>query len=358
MADSSEEDEGINLKNYDYWIIGLLLTLVATFTTNLGVNLQKLAHTRFPDQRYKNPTWVIGLVLNIFGGLIDVGSLAFAPQSLIAPVASSSIVFNIIFSKVMHKKPFHIKTILSSIILIVGATLTIIAGPKGEDIESSSDILKFFISISTIIYIIIIILILIVLYNVTKKLDIMESNVEVYGIKFRLLHRLLYPVMSGIIGSFALLFGKSVSKLFLFMIEDKEYINFLYIFIFAVGVVLTTYFNIKWLNKGLKRFETAHVYPIKKATWIICSMIGGLVVYREHEEFEDGDNYRIVLFIFGMIIIFFGIIVLSFIKIDVDVSVETSVETSNQNIINIQDLNNFEELDDNDEGTEIDIDIN
>lgn len=337
MSSQDSNEEGINLDNY-FWIFGLLITLLASFITNFGVNLQKLAHTRFPDKRYKNPTWVIGLVLNIFGGLIDVGALALAPQSLLAPVASSSIIFNILFSKFMHKIPFNKKTILSSIVLIIGASLTIITAPKGEEIESSKNILNFFLSISTIIYIILVIIGLFILYKITKKLDIIETNVEIYGIKLKLLHRLLYPVMSGIIGSFTILFGKAIAKFFLFMIDNKEYINFIYILLFTTGVIFVTYFNIKWLNNGMKRFNTEFVYPIKKATWIIFSMLGGLIVYREHEEF-NGNNYRIILFTFGMIIIFFGILFISLIKIDIDYAINNN---QNFNIVVDKDVENSE----------------
>jgi len=237
----------------------------------------------------------------------------------------------------MHNVDFNIKTILSSVVLIFGATLTIITAPKGEELNDVQSIYDFYFSASSIIYILLVIIFLIILYKTTQKLDYIEDNPQLYGHKLKLLHRSLYPIMSGVIGSFNLLFGKSISKLLLFTFENKHYLNLIYILMFVLGVVIATYFHIKWLNSGLKRFESLHVYPIKKASWIIFSILGGLIVYKEHEEFENKDDdteiYRVILFTLGMVTIFFGILFLSLLKMEMVISEEDIDLERGKNII-------------------------
>ena len=78
------------------------------------------------------------------------------------------------------------------------------------------------------------------------------------------------------------------------------------------AVILIVIFYIRWFNMGLKQFSPQHFYAIVAAFWILTIVVGGLVVYREIEDFED--PLSMVMFIIGSTVCILSMICLSQVK--------------------------------------------
>jgi drug/metabolite transporter (DMT)-like permease len=100
----------------------------SSLTVFLTVFSQKLQHLRSsaePDAAKRESyhsgwVWKVGLSLVVFGSVADFAALSFAPQSLVAPLGSLTLVSNVIFA------PLLLKETVSR--LDLAATATIIAG--------------------------------------------------------------------------------------------------------------------------------------------------------------------------------------------------------------------------------------
>ena len=99
------------------WYIGVILSIVGSICSNMGVNLQKFSFMREKKQRshsgkrhyIKQPLWVIGLLLVIAGSILDFVALGFLPQSLATPVGGSTMVANVAFASLFLKEKFSRK---------------------------------------------------------------------------------------------------------------------------------------------------------------------------------------------------------------------------------------------------------
>ena len=95
-------------------ILGALMAIMASFVSNLGLNLQKLSHLeakyRKPLERrgrkpegerthmLLRPRWLTGLLMTIVGSIADFAALGFAAQSLVATLGSLTLVMNLIIA--------------------------------------------------------------------------------------------------------------------------------------------------------------------------------------------------------------------------------------------------------------------
>eukprot|EP01051_Picozoa_sp_SAG22_P018166 SAG22_NODE_2981_length_2054_cov_1.827621_1_plen_321_part_00 len=112
-------------------MLGCALSLAGSVISNLGLQLEKLAFKRHEvavdkgltekKAAYKLPLWILGFVLMVVGVGLDFGSLALAAQSLLAPLAASTLVINIIQAPcVVGEKPTRLDVMVSKAQLHAG----------------------------------------------------------------------------------------------------------------------------------------------------------------------------------------------------------------------------------------------
>jgi len=88
-------------------LLAVLVTLLSAGFTNVGKALQKKGTRTLPRLVYdskvvreylKHRTWLLGLLLDVGGGLLSVVALSQAPVSVVQPVASSGLALLAVFS--------------------------------------------------------------------------------------------------------------------------------------------------------------------------------------------------------------------------------------------------------------------
>ncbi|KAJ3141439.1 NIPA-like protein 3, partial [Irineochytrium annulatum] len=84
----------------------------------------------------KNPIWILGFLIFVFSNLMNFVALAFAPQSLVAPLGSISLVVNVILAPIINNERFTVKDLAGVVLIVVGSSLTIVfAGNTTENIK-------------------------------------------------------------------------------------------------------------------------------------------------------------------------------------------------------------------------------
>ena len=79
-------------------VIGVALCLTACTLNALGMNLQRLGQTKASPALN-----IAGVVLQAACGIVDITSYSFAPQSLLAPLSSLTLVLNLLVAPLMHE---------------------------------------------------------------------------------------------------------------------------------------------------------------------------------------------------------------------------------------------------------------
>ncbi|GAA5981382.1 hypothetical protein JCM11641_005301 [Rhodosporidiobolus odoratus] len=129
------------------FIIGLLITLAASLANALGLNITKLDFTRQeqipvsqrrPD--FLRPYWVLGLVLYIASQVLgSTLALNYLPAQYVAPLGSTSLVFNFLFAFWLVGTPITRLDIIGTITIVVGVVGVVVFGNQHNSTTPSFD---------------------------------------------------------------------------------------------------------------------------------------------------------------------------------------------------------------------------
>lgn len=88
------------------WVVGFVIAVVFSFFASVGINLQKRALKQNeltaqegngePTPPYRLPLWCLGFFLILTGSILDFVAFGLAPQSLLAPLAALTLVWNMV----------------------------------------------------------------------------------------------------------------------------------------------------------------------------------------------------------------------------------------------------------------------
>jgi uncharacterized membrane protein len=191
----------MNLPSYN-WIVGVLLGSLASFISNLGVTLQKLSHIQNAKETSsvranyaKQSLWRMGLGLVVFGSFADFSALSFAPQSLIAPLGSLTLVSNSIFAPLLLKETIGPRDLLSSFSIVLGSSISVAFASHEDKLFSIPELFSFYERAHFLIYAAFISVAIIVMYVGLQQLEHMEvHDRERYEVAYHMLwftsHRL------------------------------------------------------------------------------------------------------------------------------------------------------------------------
>jgi len=120
---------------------GVGIALLGSTIIPLGMNLQRAAHLRqAAEGRETNVLcdrlWLIGLAIFALGNVADGMALSFAPQSVITPVDGWSLVANLFTSSLLLKEVIGGRTLLGSVIIIIGILVIVLPGSVTSDCDN------------------------------------------------------------------------------------------------------------------------------------------------------------------------------------------------------------------------------
>lgn len=189
-----------------YWVVGVLLAALASLVSNLGLNLQKRLHQinmdqddKVKTQYYKHNLWRIGLALVILGSLADVAALVFAPQSVIAPLGSLTLVSNTIFAPMLLREKITKCDVVATSLIVIGAAVAVSFGPHEDITYTVDELFSFYKRGPFIAYAFVVCVYMAILYVSIRKMELLESidpHSPTY-LKLRPYHRFAYASISG-----------------------------------------------------------------------------------------------------------------------------------------------------------------
>ena len=173
------------------WYVGVGLSVAASITSNLGISFQKLSMMLEQDKPGElqrpyicQPRWTLGLFAQIFGSVGDFAALAFAPQSLCAPVGGTVIVANIFSARFLLGETMSKLDLAGSCVVTVGVVASALFADKSPQCFTMQDLLDLYTTTHFAVYIICLSVLIVLLFVFVKFCDRVRerhgSNSEQY----------------------------------------------------------------------------------------------------------------------------------------------------------------------------------
>ena len=217
-----------------------------------------------PQGHYtKQPVWVLGLVCVIAGSLLDFTALAFVDQAVVAPLGSLTLVSNVFFAPLLLKEKVNRKQILCTCLIVAGSCLAVAFAPHDSTSPDIQAMFNNFARLRFIIYAVISCMALGGLrfacwkFNKVRRMDLHAySKVAKY-------HTFAYAACAGIMGAQSVLFAKCTAMLLAGTIAGDG-LMFVYwgTYFVLLGLGVTIFLQIRWLNSGLRMFSALMIVPI------------------------------------------------------------------------------------------------
>ncbi|KAF7984216.1 hypothetical protein HWV62_16012 [Athelia sp. TMB] len=130
------------------FIIGLAIILLASVLNAAGLNLTKLDHVRtsaIPKaarrRDWLRPLWLLGMLLYILSQLIgSTLALEYMRAEYVAPLGSSSLVFNFLFARFLVGTPVTSTDIWGTIVVVLGVIGIVAFGAINSGLSTETDV--------------------------------------------------------------------------------------------------------------------------------------------------------------------------------------------------------------------------
>ncbi|KAF9450404.1 hypothetical protein P691DRAFT_810345 [Macrolepiota fuliginosa MF-IS2] len=130
------------------FIIGLAIVLLASVLNAAGLNLTKLDHVRtsaIPKaarrKDWLRPLWLLGMLLYILSQLIgSTLALEYMRAEYVAPLGSSSLIFNFLFARFLVGTPVTSNDIYGTVVVILGVVGIVAFGSINSGLAAETDV--------------------------------------------------------------------------------------------------------------------------------------------------------------------------------------------------------------------------
>eukprot|EP01060_Flectonema_neradi_P004175 TRINITY_DN12739_c0_g1_i1.p1 TRINITY_DN12739_c0_g1~~TRINITY_DN12739_c0_g1_i1.p1 ORF type:complete len:332 (+),score=25.91 TRINITY_DN12739_c0_g1_i1:62-1057(+) len=130
------------------WVLGVLSSVVGTFSSGLGDNLVRYSYRLIEDLEVKPPAWrrpfwVTGWLLTT---IVDTGcnalALALASMSLIVPLGALHILWGSAFAVIINNEHLGKLGLFGAVCIVAGVVIVLLTAPRDDDSLSFDEVLQ------------------------------------------------------------------------------------------------------------------------------------------------------------------------------------------------------------------------
>lgn len=237
---------------------------------------------------FRQPLWCLGMAIIIIDACGDFVFIGLAPQTLLAPLGSLGLGWNIILAPIFQPTEKVTRSIISSTIVIyIGTIMTVLYATDSTPMYDLNKIVEYATNINFIEYFVACIL--------------FQCSMCFHGHKrgYGIVH---YCSLAGCFGGQCIIFAKSSSELIKNAIVNgstEDWTSSILPYILLIGMIGTVVTQMSFLNTGLAKFDALVVVPVYQSFWNAFSITGGLIFFQEYKYMErfDGVMYMLGIFI-------------------------------------------------------------
>lgn len=277
------------------------MNLVGSVGINLGTCLMKRGHNHRESRTnvlevhvesirsYKSWQW--GAFIFSVGNVLNFVSFGYAAQSLLSALGSVQFVSNVFFAHFLLGEEITSQVIMGTSIIILGNLLLVLFGNHQSRVYTAEELTSFYEEIVYQRYLAFLLVVSILSYmfyskgrNKMKKMMVRDSA------SLPTLYRkgvpLCFAIASATIGTQSVIFGKSLSILLRAAWGGYGDLTNWLTAALLVCLFCTSVFWMVMLNKALRVFNAVVIVPLMQICWIFFSILGGLIYFREYEDFH------------------------------------------------------------------------
>lgn len=303
------------------WVIGFAIAVVFSFLASVGINLQKKALKQNelmaePKPAYRLPLWMLGFILCVVGSVLDFVAFGLAPQSLLAPLAALTLVWNMMLAPCFNKEKLSRKDIVSTLIIFVGATIAVVFASHTSPSYNLEMLMQLYRDPLTIVYFCVVFLTVVAHFAAIKVVDnlcLMSKRHRIIQVgtpaMWSTIRLVGYAGLAGTLGGQSVLFAKSTAELLkgVFNGDASCFVHY-QTYLIALALAVCLVLQIKYLNGGLVHYDALSMVPVYQAYWVISGVLGGVIYFQEIRTFSV---LQAVMFVLGIGISIFGVVLLS-----------------------------------------------
>jgi len=300
------------------WVIGVVICVTASILSTFGIHLQKFSHVQdaklpLGKQRPygRRFLWWAGFFLTLFASIGDLVALAFAAQSLIAPLAGLSLVFNVLMAPCFLKEKVTNRDIYGTLMILMGCTVAVTFSTHEETSYTFTELMDMTAFDPVFItYFAINVGVMLVSFVILNRVQAERLDDSDWYHAHKELHPITIALIAGMAGGLAVTFAKGAAELVKSEIAGENILGHHYLAAPFCVVMLICFVLVQlhYLNVGLSAFDTLFIFPIYQAIWIIFTALGGIITYKEFRGFL---LWNYILFPFGVLITLVGLWVIS-----------------------------------------------
>lgn len=259
---------------------GVLLASASSFLVCLGLGVQKVSLCQAGHEDvspWKQPKWLLGFLLMLAGNLVDFVAFGMAPQSLLAPLAALSLVFNLGVSHHLLKESYGRNDVVAVSLIFVGTATAVIFSSHEEREYPLETLRALYHQPRMYVYDVLMPAVvgahyLLVKYAAENKLGGHWQLAELVG----------RTGVAGLVGGVSVLFAKSTVEL----LKDaafggQQVFSQPDTYLIILCMLLCLFAQITFLNGAMKRFDQLLVLPLYQSYWCLSGVVSGMVYFGE-----------------------------------------------------------------------------
>ncbi len=285
--------------------VGILLTVGGCFISNLGTNLQKVAmsaNAKKPESEQKSvflmPLWVTGMVCMICGSIADFVALGFAPQSLLAPLATFTLVFNVFMAQYLNKETPTPANIVATVIILAATFCIVYFGDTETKCYQLQELICRFTDTWMVVYMITSGTFMSVAFYKSRQAD-KEADLLSIPMTERRTAALWMAPFGGMCGGNTFLFAKAVAELIKAQFRGEKGIISPISLLLVAALAANLWMQVVFLNEALRRFDILLIVPVYQTFWILSGTMAGLIYFKEYVVIRR-STFHAIMFLLGV----------------------------------------------------------
>ncbi|KAG2210061.1 hypothetical protein INT47_003497 [Mucor saturninus] len=317
-------------ENVIRFVIGIFVSLGASFMDALGLNILKLDHVKESKKDHQRgdcgrPLWHLGLYTYIASQLIgSTIALNYLKTQWVAPLGSVALIFNFIFAKLLVNTKITRKDVLGTCVVVASVIWIVVFGGmyNGDDPEESISLESLKVKFVRPIFIIYFSALNIIAFggltisiwsNWAISDESRKRKSQVFATmnqkKMKHIVGLMFSIEGGLLASETLLLAKSGVKLFTLSMQSQvnQFNDNVSRFI-LLALLVTAVLQVYCLNTALKLYSSVVVVPVFYGSYTAVGLVNTIIYL---DEIGNYPPWAIILVFVGIGVLIYGVFLLS-----------------------------------------------
>ena len=287
-------------------IVGYLFLLIASISSSVSMNFQKMAQHEifYHDPRTRNrkrieplktsvfcrPLFIIAILLSAGASALDFMALTWLPPSTVGVFGSSSIIINLVVTRVILFEVPTKKEWVAITYVILGCLLAISVTPEHGSGMPVPQLLDRTISY---VYIILNWTVFLIFAAILKENKLPTT-----------IQRIGYPFIGGALGAQNVCMGKYIAYAFSEIKDGLLTVRLDTLMACIILCIASIVLHIIRLNKGLEKHDAYYCIIIYQTSWFMFTTFSGVFVYDDMSLLTTWQQF---MFVMGLSIAVYGV---------------------------------------------------